>query len=130
MTVVDTSVVVDFLLGTGVEAAASELLAAGPAAAPDVLVFEVLTVLRRAALREELDEARAAGAVEDLGDLAVELFPSLPLRERTWAMRHRLTVADALFAALAMELAEPLATKDGGLAAAAKDAGIPVLRLA
>jgi predicted nucleic acid-binding protein len=50
------------------------------------------------------------------------------------ALRHNLTVADALFVALFVALAErleePLATKDRGLAAAARSrAGVEVIDL-
>lgn len=45
MTVLDTSVVIDFLLADGVAADVQELLVReGTAAAPDLLVFEVLAV--------------------------------------------------------------------------------------
>lgn len=102
----------------------------GELAAPDLLIFEVLAVLRRAALRGEIAEDRAAGAVQDLGDLPIELFPCLPLRERVWTLRRNLTSADALFVALAEHLDEPLATKDRGLVAeATKHADLTVLEL-
>ena len=104
--------------------------AEGELSAPDVLVFEVLAVLRRESHREAISEDRAAGAVEDLGDLSIELFPSLPLRERVWALRRNLTAADALFVALAESLDEPFATKDSTLARAiAKHSSITVLEL-
>jgi predicted nucleic acid-binding protein len=118
VTVIDTSGVVDFLLGVGVAGNVAALIAQeGDLAAPDLLVFEVLAVLRRETMRATFAEGRAIGAVEDLGDLPLELFPSLPLRQRAWALRANFTVADALFIALAEELDEPLATKDSALAA-------------
>lgn len=122
MTVLDTSAVIDYLLADGVAGDVRALLAdAAPAAAPDLLVFEVLAVLRRDVGRGALSVDRALGAVDDLGDVAVELFPSLSLRRRAFDLRHNLTVADALFLALAEALEEPLATKDAGLAAAARE---------
>jgi predicted nucleic acid-binding protein len=130
VTVLDTSAVVDVLLGSGAARQATALLDAGPAAAPDVMTFEVLAVLRRLALRGDAREDRLAGAVADLGDLAIDLYPSLPLRRRAWDLRHNATVADALFVALAESLGEPLATKDAGLAAVAERfADVEVLRL-
>lgn len=131
MTVIDTSGVVDFLLADGVAGEVEELMRReGELAAPDLLVFETLAVLRRETLRGRLAETRAAGAVLDLGDLPIELFPSLPQRERAWELRENLAAADALFVALAEELGEPLATKDLGLAdAAAKHGGIDVMAL-
>lgn len=86
MTVIDTSAIVDFLLGTGVTAAVQELFERErELAAPDLLVFEVLA-------------------------------PSSVLRERAWELRRNLTMADAIFVTLAERLREPLATKDPALA--------------
>jgi predicted nucleic acid-binding protein len=131
VTVVDTSVVVDFLLGVGVAGQAQTLMTdEGELAAPDLLVFEVLAVLRRETQRGSLTGRRAADAVADLGDLAIELFPSLVLRHRAWQLRKNFTVADALFLALAEQLGEPLLTKDDPLATeAAKHTAVEVLAL-
>jgi predicted nucleic acid-binding protein len=131
MTVLDTSAVIDFLVG---EEAAEEVEALlsreGTAAVPDLLVFEVLAVLRRHARRGLITEERASAAVDDLGDLALEIFPTLPLWERAWELRENLTGADALFVALAERLGEPLATKDRGLASAARrHAGVETIEL-
>lgn len=116
MTVIDSSAIVDFLLGTGVARPVDELFEReGELAAPDLLVFEVLAVLRREASRD-IDPNRAHGAVQDLGDLALTLFSSLALRERAWALRRNFTIADAIFLTLAEQLDEPLATKDIPLA--------------
>jgi predicted nucleic acid-binding protein len=130
VTVVDTSAVVDVLLGSGAAGQVAPLLAAGPAAAPDVLTFEVLAVLRRLALRGDASDERLSGAVADLGDLAIDLYPSMALRRRAWELRANATAADALFVALAESLGEPLATKDEGLAAVAERFGdVEVIRL-
>jgi len=131
VTVIDTSGVVDFLLGAGVAAEVEALMVReGELVAPDLLVFEVLAVIRRQTLRGRLGAARAAGAVQDLGDVPIELVPSLPLRGRVWELRNNLTVADALFIALAEQLGEPLATKDSAMAAtAAKHAAVEVVLL-
>jgi predicted nucleic acid-binding protein len=131
VTVLDTSAAVDFLLGIGVADQVEDLMTQeGELSAPDILVFEVLAVLRRETLRETLPEARAAGAVEDLRDLPIALFPCLPLRQRAWALRRNFTAADALFIALAEQINEPLATKDSALAAeVSKHAAAAVLAL-
>jgi predicted nucleic acid-binding protein len=131
VTVIDTSAVVDFLLGVGAAAQVEALMSSeGQLAAPDVLVFEVLAVLRREARRDEVSEVRAAAAVRDLGDLPIELFPSLVLRERAWALQGNFTAADRLFIALAEQLSEPLATKDSALCAeVGKHATIEMLEL-
>jgi predicted nucleic acid-binding protein len=117
VTVIDTSGVVDFLLGVGVADQVEALMVdEGELAAPDLLVFEVIAVLRRDVHRRMLTEDRAAQAVADLGDLPVELFRSLPLRKRAWSLHRNVTAADALFVALAELLEEPFATKDRPLA--------------
>lgn len=121
MTVIDTSAVVDFLVGERAAEEVEALLAReGVVAAPDLLVFEVVAVFRRHVLRGLIAADRATAAIEDLGDLAVEVFPTLPLRDRAWALRENFTAADAFFVALAERLGEPLATKDRGLASAAR----------
>ncbi len=133
MTVIDTSGVVDYLLGVGAAQEVQRLIEVeGELAAPDVLVFEVIAVLRRFYLRGELDEHRAAGAIADLAALPITLFASMPLCEPVWGMRANLSVADALFVALAQQISEPLATKDRSLAEAISSESLlddPVLLL-
>jgi predicted nucleic acid-binding protein len=119
VTVVDTSVVVDYLLGGGVGSEVEALLREeGELAAPDILVFETLAVLRRHTLAGQLEPLRAAAAIEDLADLPIELFESMALGVRAFQLRDNFTVADGLFAALAEMLREPLLTKDAALARA------------
>jgi predicted nucleic acid-binding protein len=121
VTVLDTSAVIDYLLGSGAARAVRKLLRDdSPTAAPDLLVFEVLAVLRRDVGRGDLGASRARLALADLGDAAIELFPTLALRGRAFELRENLTAADALFVALAEALGEPLATKDEALARAAR----------
>lgn len=121
MTVIDTSAVIDYLIADEAADAVEELFSReGTLSAPDLLVFEVLAVFRRDVFRGLLSGDRAQGAVSDLGDLAIDLFPSMDLRSRAWELRHNLTTADALFLALAELLDEPFATKDRHLIKAAK----------
>ena len=102
MTVIDTSGVVDYLLDDGVANEVEALMVAeGELVAPHLLVFEVLAVLRRQATRGRLSPTRARTAVEHLGDLSLELMPSLAQRERAWELRHNFSAADAIFIALA-----------------------------
>jgi predicted nucleic acid-binding protein len=131
VTVLDTSAVIDYLLADGVAPQVEEILEAGaPVAAPDLLVFEVVAVLRREVPRG-LSETRARNAIHDLADLAIDLFPALPLRARAFDLRENMTAGDALFVVLAESLGEPLATKDRRLARAAHEhAGVDALLLA
>lgn len=119
MTVLDTSAVVDYLMGVGVSDQVDSLIRVeGELAAPDVMVFEVVAAIRRQTLAGGLDNRRATAAIEDLADLPIEIFPSMPLRSRAFQLGRNLTVADGLFAALAEELGEPIATKDVPMARA------------
>ena len=131
MTVLDTSGLIDFLLGAEAAADVQALVSdAAPVAAPDLIVFETLAVLRRLVQRDALDARRAQAAVGDLGDFPIELFPSMTLRGRAFALRDILTAADALFVALAELIDEPLATKDLHLAETARrQVGIDVIEL-
>ena len=131
MTVIDASGVLDFLLGVGVAQEVEAMLTReGELAAPDLLVFEVLAVRRREALRGAVPAGRATAAVADLADVPLALFPTLALRDRAWALHRNLIAADAVFVALAEHLGEPFATKDLPLArAAAKHAEVDVVPL-
>jgi predicted nucleic acid-binding protein len=131
VTVLDTSGAIDFLLGADTAADVERLVTReAPLAAPDLLVFEVLAVFRRHVQRGALGAERAAGAIDDLGEMAIELFPTLRLRSAAWELRENLTASDGMFAALAARLGEPLATKDAGLAEAARrHAGVEVIEL-
>jgi predicted nucleic acid-binding protein len=116
VTVIDTSGVVDLLIdGPASQSVAVLLAREREFAAPDILVFETLSAIRRGVRRGTLSESRAAAAIEDLAALPVRLFSSMPLRERVWQLRENLTPADGLFVALAERLGEPLATKDAAL---------------
>ncbi len=120
MTVVDTSAVIDLVFDPDAPTAPVAGMPAN-AAAPDVLVFEFLAVCRRDVRRGVMPVSRAESAIADLGDMSIELFPCLPLRERTWELQANLSPADALFVALAERLGEPLLTSDKRLAAAARE---------
>jgi predicted nucleic acid-binding protein len=118
VTVIDSSGVVDYLLGADTERAVARLIAdERELAAPDVLVFEVLAALRRMVLGGGVSASRAEGAVADLADVPIRLFATLPLRFRAWELRENATAGDGLFVALAEQLAEPLATRDRRLMA-------------
>lgn len=131
MTVLDSSAAIDYLLGLeAAQAVESILTSEGEAAAPELLVFEVLAVLRRDCRRKTIGIERAGAAVADLLRLQVALFPTLPLSSRAWELRDNLSAGDALFVALAEALSEPLLTKDRHLARAASEvADVDVIAL-
>jgi predicted nucleic acid-binding protein len=90
------------------------------AAAPELLDVEVLSALRRAERRGDLDADRLAEAVEDLALAVPEVFPLRPLLPRMVRLRHGLSAYDAAYLALTELLDATLATADGRLAAAAE----------
>jgi len=113
--------------------ATAELLLARPAAAkiraalsshpelhvPEHFHVEVLSVLRRYAVRRELSQRRAAQALAALADLRAVRYPVIELAEAIWDLRSQLTAKDAAYLALARRLDVGLVTLDKGLAAAA-----------
>lgn len=119
MLVVDASVVVAALHGPSAEGAWAEAeVSVGGLHAPDVLPYEVTSVLRRMVLAGKTSEARARAALEDYRALPVVLVPFEGLAERVWELRHNVAVYDAAYVALAEQLGAPLATLDEKLAQA------------
>jgi predicted nucleic acid-binding protein len=102
----------------------------GPAVpwlAPDVLTFEVGAVARRRLLRGEWPLTAAQRVVEGIQRLPVDLVDSRRMLSRAWELRDNLTIADALYVALAMASGESLLTTDARLAAAARALHVPVV---
>lgn len=118
MIVLDASAALELLLRTpvGIEIEARVLAPEESLHAPHLIDLEVLQVLRRYVLRENLAPDRAAEALNDLAGLPADRYPHEPFRERVWELRHNLTAYDAVYVALAEGLAAPLVTVDGPLA--------------
>ena len=96
MTIIDTSGVIDYLLGWRTADEVKHLLSEElELRAPDLLVFEVLSALRRQTLRDLLPAERARAALVDLGDLPMRLYESGPLRLRAWELRENMAAGDA-----------------------------------
>ena len=87
--------------------------------APDLLVLEVASVLRRHTSAGLIEPTPAAAALSTLNDLDLDLRSSRPLLERIWHLRHTITTYDAAYVALAEALDTPLITADRRLAHAA-----------
>lgn len=120
MTVLDASVIVDELIADRPSELTTRSLRSGTACAPEALVPEVLSAIRRAERRGLVTRHRADGAIADLEALDVQLLPQRGLARRAFDLRANITCADALYVALAEALAEPLLTADAGLARAVR----------
>ena len=86
---------------------------------PHLVDAEVTHVLRRYVLRGELDERRAALALEHWRNFDVERYPHEPFLRRVWHLRNNVSAYDAFYVALAEALGEVMVTGDRRLAAAA-----------
>lgn len=126
--VVDASVVAEVLLGTrrGKEAATS--MGEQALVAPHHLTAEVLSVIRGWTLGGHLSHERALVALNEYGELGVELIDSTELLPDAFALRHNLTAYDASYVVLARALNCPLLTLDERIVKAAPDyaaSGLP-----
>lgn len=117
MKVVDASAMVDILVGSE---RSHMLLAAldDDVFAPDLLVSEVYSVLKRMASSHTISNADQL-AVE-LRRAPVEYLHTWPYAERVWGWRHNISPYDASYVALAEDLGATLVTTDLRLAEAAK----------
>lgn len=117
---VDASVVVTAISVTGADGERSRdrLIHGADLHAPDLLDLEVLSVLRRRASSEDIDETAAGFALEALGELPLTRYPHQPLLPRVWTLRANLSPYDAAYVALAEELGCPLVTGDRRIARA------------
>jgi len=97
-----------------------------PWVAPDVLLFEGLSAIRRRTLAGSLTASDGRRALRRLQRLPVRLVPTGELLDEAWALRDRFAAADALYAVLALRMDRPLVTFDARFARAAHAAGIAI----
>jgi predicted nucleic acid-binding protein len=90
---------------------------------PEHFDVEVLSALRRYAIRGELTQMRAAEALAALRDLRKLAYPVIELAADIWELCDVLRAYDAAYLALARRLDVGLVTLDGGLAASAAKEG-------
>lgn len=121
MIVVDCSAMVDGLVGAAAEPVHAAL-AAERFAAPTVLDYEVLSVLRGLVRGGRLSPHGAHDALTDLDQLPLERWHlAEPLRRRIFDLRDNFTAYDAAYVALAESLGCALVTRDRRLASSAHD---------
>ena len=111
--VVDASVVVAALIDAGDAGRwAESVVSGGSLAAPELLLAEGASVLRRLERQGIVSTLEADSAHLDLLRLDIERFPYEPFAARVWALRRHLTSYDAWYVAAAEALGAPLATLD------------------
>lgn len=119
MLVVDASVITPVVADGGIDGDSLRARLRGEAiAGPDLLRIEVMSAVRRQARTGSLSRAQADSAIEDLFDLPVSVYPTLPLLRRAWALRDNITPYDACYVVLAEALGCALLTADVRLATA------------
>lgn len=83
--------------------------------APEIVDVEVATHLRRRVFARATTESWAGEILRQLEELIPEPLPVRPFMRRAWQMRSNVTVADALYVAVAEAFACPLLTADARL---------------
>ncbi len=126
MPVIDTSIVMTFLLAEGEADAARALLASDGMHAPDLLVVEAANALVKAARRGRMSADQVQPRMTFVRNLRVTWHPSTDLVSRATdiALAWNRHPYDGIFVALAEHLKEPLIT--GDLALVRGLAGTPV----
>jgi predicted nucleic acid-binding protein len=116
--VVDASALVDLLADVGRGPAVADRLRDGDLHAPAHLDAEVLSALGRLHRAGQLSARQVATRVSRLAGAPIARHPLPPLLYGAWQRRHRLRLADALYAELAQRLGAIVITTDSRLGAA------------
>jgi predicted nucleic acid-binding protein len=116
--VVDASAAAEYLLRTSLGLKVATIIEGSFLLAPELLDVEVLSVLRRAVLRRQLNEQRALRAIEDLLDWPIDRIPHRSLDWAAWQHRNNVSAYDAFYVAAARLSEASLITADGPLARA------------
>ena len=118
MIVIDASVLANVVGDDGSDGrrARQEFRSAGDVVAPDLVDVETVAVLRKRWLAGTVSDRRFAAAVEDLGQLDLDRYPTLPFMRRAYELRANVTAYDSAYVALAETLGCELLTGDGRLA--------------
>ena len=116
--VIDASAAAEYLLRTPLGLKLADLIADAFLLAPELLDVEVLSVLRRAVLRQQLAESRAWLALKDLLAWPIDRIAHTALLREAWQHRHNVSAYDAFYVAAARVYDASLLTADGALARA------------
>ena len=112
MIVVESSAMVNALVGAPVNPKLLALLADEELHAPALLDFEVASALRGHVLGGKLDPVRLDEAVEDFIAFRIERHPMTDLLGHMLELRDNFTVYDAAYLVLAQALEAPVVSAD------------------
>jgi len=110
--VLDASAGVELLLRSPIGTALEPKVPGGIAWVPEIYFAEVAAGLRRLELAGAITALRASAALDELLVAPLRRAQVKPLLSEAWTLRHRVTVADALYVVLARHLGAPLVTTD------------------
>jgi predicted nucleic acid-binding protein len=118
--VVDASVVLELLLGTGKAGKISQILLSGSVDwhAPELLDVEVASALRRVSRLTGYGDVAASEALDAYMAFDLTRHAHTGMLSRIWDLRSAITSYDASYVALAEALGAPLLTCDAKLARA------------
>ena len=113
MIILDTSAVVEFLVGTDRVAEGIRAVVVGQKlSAPHVVDLECASTLRGLVHAGKLPSDEGERALDLLGRMALTRYSHVPLLTRIWQLRHNMWPYDAAYVALAEALEAPLVTVD------------------
>lgn len=114
--VVDASAIVELLTAPAPNPELKRRIRTSELNAPELIIVEVLNVLRRQAQHGLVTPDQAARSVSWLEQTPIGLMPHRPLVSRVWQLRHAVTPYDATYVTMAEKLRVPLVTTDAKLA--------------
>ncbi len=119
MTIVpDASATIEFLLRTDLGERLAERLKGATLVAPALIDCEVMAVLRKLVLRNEIESRRAIEALDDLLLWDLRRLAATDLLHEAWELRHNVSAYDAFYVAAAKLYDAAVLTADGPLARA------------
>ena len=116
MIAVDANAIVALLVDDGqLGSAGRSLYLEHDLAAPDLLPYEVISVLRKLSQRGTVTERVAEQALRDLSLVRLSAISYSEIAQRIWELRDNLSPYDAAYVAVAELLRIPLLTFDNRL---------------
>ena len=116
--VVDASVAVEYVIKSPLGLDVAGILLNSELSAPELLDLEVLSALRKSALRNELSNEGALSAIGELAQLEVERVSHEGLSELTWQYHRNVSIYDAVYLATAKNRNLEVLTADSRLSRA------------